>query len=223
MNMDPTINKIQQLLYTTQMLAEELEIVYDILDNLFEEEDYDLSASTLLEKKNWIQKAIKKEGSLRKTMKTKKGKNIPVSKLKKAAEKGGKTGKRARLALTLRKLNESQDRDGDGDFDGADFAQQQFEWTQIGGWDVPSREFGEGWLAATELGRQASAAKYGSPEQQKLSAAALAARKQMEAHPHFGEFRKGHPRKRNQPKGPEMGPYIPASPGERALGLFGAD
>jgi hypothetical protein len=107
MNMDPTINKIQQLLYTTQMLAEELEIVYDILDNLFEEEDYDLSETTLLEKKNWIKKAIKKEGSLRKTMKTKKGKNIPVSKLKKAAEKGGKTGKRARLALTLRKLNES--------------------------------------------------------------------------------------------------------------------
>ena len=55
-----------------------------------------------------IQKAIKKEGSLRKTLKAKKGKNIPTSKLKKAAEKGGKTGKRARLALTLRKLNESE-------------------------------------------------------------------------------------------------------------------
>jgi len=221
--MDPTYRKIEQLLATTQMLAEELEIVYDILDNLFEEEDYDLPAATLLEKKNWIQKAIKKEGSLRKTLKAKKGKNIPTSKLKKAAEKGGKTGKRARLAMTLRKLNETVDRNGDGDIDGADFAQQQFEWTQIGGWDVPSKEFGEGWLAATELGRQASAAKYGTPEQQKLSAAALAARKQMEAHPHFGEFRKGHPRKRNQPKGQPMGPYIPASPGERALGLFGAD
>lgn len=221
--MDPTYRKIEQLLTTTQMLAEELEIVYDILDNLFEEEDYDLSVEALLEKKNWIQKAIKKEGSLRKTLKAKKGKNIPASKLKKAAEKGGKTGKRARLAMTLRKLNETVDRNGDGDIDASDFAQQQFEWTQIGGWDVPSREFGEGWLAATELGRQASAAKYGSPEQQKLSAAALAARKQMEAHPHFGEFRKGHPSRRNQPKGPAMGPYIPASPGERALGLFGAD
>jgi hypothetical protein len=221
--MDPTYRKIEQLLTTTQMLAEELEIVYDILDNLFEEEDYDLSVEALLEKKNWIQKAIKKEGSLRKTLKAKKGKNIPASKLKKAAEKGGKTGKRARLAMTLRKLNETVDRNGDGDIDASDFAQQQFEWTQIGGWDVPSREFGEGWMAATELGRQASAAKYGSPQQVELSRAALSARKQMEAHPHFGEFRKGHPRKRNQPKGPEMGPYIPASPGERALGLFGAD
>lgn len=221
--MDPTYRKIEQLLTTTQMLAEELEIVYDILDNLFEEEDYDLSVEALLEKKNWIQKAIKKEGSLRKTLKAKKGKNIPASKLKKAAEKGGKTGKRARLAMTLRKLNETVDRNGDGDIDASDFAQQQFEWTQIGGWDVPSREFGEGLLAATELGRQASAAKYGSPQQVELSRAALSARKQMEAHPHFGEFRKGHPRKRNQPKGPEMGPYIPASPSERASGLFGAD
>ena len=107
--MDPTFTKLQQLLQTTQMLTEELEIVYGILDNLFEEEDYDLPAEVLVEKKKWIQKAIKKEGSLRKTMKTKEGKNIPVSKLKKAAEKGGKTGKRARLALTLRKLNEQDE------------------------------------------------------------------------------------------------------------------
>jgi hypothetical protein len=41
-------------------------------------------------------------------MKTKEGKNIPVSKLEKAAEKGGKTGKRARLALTLRKLSKKK-------------------------------------------------------------------------------------------------------------------
>jgi len=107
--MDPALTKIQQLLYTTQMLTEELEIVYGILDNLFEEEDYDLPAEVLVEKKKWIQNAIKKEGSLRKTLKAKKDKNIPVSKLKKAAEKGGKTGKRARLALTLRKLNEEQE------------------------------------------------------------------------------------------------------------------
>jgi hypothetical protein len=107
--MDPAFTKIQQLLYTTQMLTEELEIVYGILDNLFEEEDYDLPAEILVEKKKWIQKAIKKEGALRKTTKTKEGKKIPVSKLKKAAEKGGKTGKRARLALTLRKLNEQDE------------------------------------------------------------------------------------------------------------------
>ena len=115
--MDPTFTKLQQLLHTTQMLTEELEIVYGILDNLFEEEDYDLPAEVLVEKKKWIQKAIKKEGSLRKTLKTKKDKNIPVSKLKKAAEKGGKTGKRARLALTLRKLNEEMEQQQEGSWD----------------------------------------------------------------------------------------------------------
>ena len=43
--------------------------------------------------KKWIQKA-----------KIKKGKKIPVSKLKAAAKKGGKLGKRANLALTFRKM-----------------------------------------------------------------------------------------------------------------------
>ena len=52
----------------------------------------------------WIQKAVKKKGSLRKTLGVKEGKNIPVSKLRSAAKKKGKTGKRARLALTLRKM-----------------------------------------------------------------------------------------------------------------------
>lgn len=58
-------------------------------------------------KKNWIKGAIKKPGALRKTLKVKKGKDIPVAKLKKAAAgKGvsGKTEKRAELALTLRKM-----------------------------------------------------------------------------------------------------------------------
>jgi len=52
----------------------------------------------------WIQKAIKKKGALRKSLGTKKGKKIPVSKLKAASKKTGKLGKRARLALTLRKM-----------------------------------------------------------------------------------------------------------------------
>tara|TARA_R100001244_G_scaffold56911_1_gene48426 strand:+ start:402 stop:584 length:183 start_codon:yes stop_codon:yes gene_type:complete len=55
--------------------------------------------------KKWIAKAIKNPGSLRKTLKVKKGQKIPVSKLKKAAEGGGTTARRARLALTLRKMN----------------------------------------------------------------------------------------------------------------------
>lgn len=55
-------------------------------------------------KKFWIAGAIKKKGALRKTLGAKKGQNIPLSKVKKAAKAKGKLGKRARLALTLRKL-----------------------------------------------------------------------------------------------------------------------
>jgi len=57
--------------------------------------------------KNWIQKAIKKPGALRKSLKIKKGQKIPLKKLKVASKKGGKLGKRARLALTLRRLRRS--------------------------------------------------------------------------------------------------------------------
>lgn len=52
----------------------------------------------------WIQEAIKKPGALRKSLGVKEGETIPESSLEKAAGKGGKTGKRARLAMTLRKL-----------------------------------------------------------------------------------------------------------------------
>lgn len=94
-----------------KMQSEEIDLTdIELIEELVEEvfgEDLDL-LEAVVEKKKWIQKAIKKEGSLRKTMKTKEGKTIPVSKLEKAAKKGGKTGKRARLALTLRKLNEAQ-------------------------------------------------------------------------------------------------------------------
>jgi len=55
-------------------------------------------------KKNWIQKAIKKPGSLRKSLGVKKGEKIPAKKLSAAAKKGGKLGKRARLAQTLKKI-----------------------------------------------------------------------------------------------------------------------
>jgi hypothetical protein len=55
-------------------------------------------------KRNWISGAVKKPGALRKALGAKKGKPIPVSKLRAAAKKGGKTGRRARLALTLRKM-----------------------------------------------------------------------------------------------------------------------
>ena len=52
----------------------------------------------------WIQKAIKKPGSLRASMDIKKGKKIPAKKLNAAAKKGGKLGQRARLAETFAKM-----------------------------------------------------------------------------------------------------------------------
>tara|TARA_B110000444_G_scaffold9803_1_gene8424 strand:+ start:362 stop:544 length:183 start_codon:yes stop_codon:yes gene_type:complete len=55
--------------------------------------------------KDFIQKAIKKPGALRKSLGIKKGEKIPTSKLKAAAKKKGKLGQRARLAMTLKKLN----------------------------------------------------------------------------------------------------------------------
>lgn len=54
--------------------------------------------------KKWIQTAIKKPGALRKSLGAKKGKRIPAKKLAAAAKKGGKIGRRARLAETLSKL-----------------------------------------------------------------------------------------------------------------------
>jgi len=55
--------------------------------------------------RRWIQKAIKRPGALHRQLGIPQGKKIPVSVLRAAAKKGGKLGKRARLALTLRKLN----------------------------------------------------------------------------------------------------------------------
>ena len=55
-------------------------------------------------KKKWIKGAIKKPGSLRKTLGVKKGKKIPAKKLRAAAKRKGKTGQRARLAMTLKKM-----------------------------------------------------------------------------------------------------------------------
>ena len=53
----------------------------------------------------WIQGAIKHPGALRKELGAKKGKPIPAKKLAAAAKKGGKVGKRARLAETLKKMH----------------------------------------------------------------------------------------------------------------------
>jgi hypothetical protein len=59
---------------------------------------------SVAKKEKWIQEAIKKPGALRKTLKTKKGETISEKELAKAAKEGGKTGQRARLAQTLKKM-----------------------------------------------------------------------------------------------------------------------
>ena len=51
------------------------------------------------------EEAIKKPGALHEEMGVPKGKKIPAKKLAAAAKKGGKLGKRARLAETLKKMH----------------------------------------------------------------------------------------------------------------------
>jgi hypothetical protein len=62
----------------------------------------------LKEEEKWIQKAIEKPGALHKQLGVPAGEKIPAGKLAAAAEKGGKLGKRARLAMTLKKLKEME-------------------------------------------------------------------------------------------------------------------
>ena len=52
----------------------------------------------------WIAGAVKRPGALRKKLGAKKGKPIPLAKLRAAAKKKGRTGRQARLALTFRKM-----------------------------------------------------------------------------------------------------------------------
>ena len=52
----------------------------------------------------WIQKANIKPGGLHKSLGIAAGKKIPKSKIAKAAKRGGKIGKQARLAQTFGKM-----------------------------------------------------------------------------------------------------------------------
>ena len=52
--------------------------------------------------KNWIEDAVKKPGSLRKSLGVKAGENIPADELETASKKTSKLGQRARLADTLK-------------------------------------------------------------------------------------------------------------------------
>lgn len=54
--------------------------------------------------RKWIAGAIGKKGSLHKQLGISASKKIPQEELMKASKKGGKLGKRARLAMTLSKF-----------------------------------------------------------------------------------------------------------------------
>jgi hypothetical protein len=55
--------------------------------------------------KKWIAGATKKKGKLHEALHVPKDEKIPAAKLHAAAKKGGKVGKEARLAETLKGLN----------------------------------------------------------------------------------------------------------------------
>ena len=56
-------------------------------------------------KKNWIQGAIQHPGSLHKQLGIPQGHPIPADVLVAASHKKGKLGRRARLAMTLKKMH----------------------------------------------------------------------------------------------------------------------
>ncbi len=58
-----------------------------------------------MSEKHWIAGAITNPGALRRTLKVKRGQKIPGDRLRSAAKQGGVTGRRARLALTLKKFH----------------------------------------------------------------------------------------------------------------------
>lgn len=192
----------------------DMNVIEDLLEELFDEEDMDIIIEAA-EKKKWIQKAIKKEGSLRKTLKAKKGEKIPEKKLEAAAKKGGKTGKRARLALTLKKLNENVTRmfndADDSDLNDEKIATQPDAITWNG--DYPSESYKTVALAARDIGDQLLGMhrqyeiKHGrnymqranfmqQPEVVDLLRKRAAAQKAVEAHPHHAEAQKGNPSRR---------------------------
>lgn len=55
-------------------------------------------------KKNWIAGAVKNKGGLHKSLGIPAGQKIPAAKIAAAAQQGGKVGKQARLAQTLKKM-----------------------------------------------------------------------------------------------------------------------
>ena len=61
-------------------------------------------------KKNWIQKAIKHPGALRKSLGVSGDRTIPAAKLRKAAKAPGLLGQRARFAETLMNMHKKSNK-----------------------------------------------------------------------------------------------------------------
>jgi len=59
-------------------------------------------------KKGWIAEATKNKGGLHRSLGIPEGEKIPQSKLNEAAKRGGKVGKQARLAKTLKGLRKGK-------------------------------------------------------------------------------------------------------------------
>lgn len=54
---------------------------------------------------DWIAGATKNKGGLHRSLGVPQGEKIPVKKINAAAQRGGKVGKQARLAQTLRRMH----------------------------------------------------------------------------------------------------------------------
>lgn len=54
--------------------------------------------------KKWIARAIRHPGALHRQLGVAQGKKIPAAKVRAAAKKGGKLGRRARLAIRLKRI-----------------------------------------------------------------------------------------------------------------------
>lgn len=74
----------------------------------FKKNDNDADDKGKRHKKNWIAGAIKHPGALHRELGVKAGSKIPAKKLRAAASKGGKLGRRARLAETLKGFHKSK-------------------------------------------------------------------------------------------------------------------
>ena len=54
--------------------------------------------------KKWIKETTKNKGGLHRSLGIPEGKNIPEDMIRQAAKRGGRVGKQARLAVTLKRL-----------------------------------------------------------------------------------------------------------------------